>query len=298
VKDKTPVFPATMPWPRFVDFTRQNTRFDALHSLLQETKLPFKVVRLNGGKKPAAHFFISPAQAGSAKIVLVAHYDCVAGSPGANDNAAGVFILIETALKLMENAAAGWLIIFTDKEELESGESLRGQGSFVLADFFRVHSQCPTQFFIFDCCGSGDTLIISTTADYLLKTEKGAGPINIQNKLTLLRQTALNKANETMQKFLLLPAPFSDDAGFLRAGIAAQLITTLPAREASEFAQTVRKDPLYINALVNGALKKKRDQNLFPETWRIVNTPNDTVERLRPEHFGAMARFAAALCRP
>jgi hypothetical protein len=31
----------------------------------------------------------------------------------------------------------------------------------------------------------------------------------------------------------LPPTPFSDDAGFLRAGLAAQTITVLPAKEAA-----------------------------------------------------------------
>jgi hypothetical protein len=303
-----------LPWRRFAAFASPQNRFQNLSALLTECKLPFSVVCLSGGKKPASHFFISPAKGGEAETVLIAHYDCADGSPGANDNAAAVFILIETALKLLNVKKTGWFIILTDNEELESGESLRGQGSFALANFFRngarntrgekqsaernlhpVFNAMP-KFFIFDLCGTGGTLIISTMADYLLKTEKGAGTIDIQKDFAGLRRYAMAKAEETARAFLLMPVPFSDDGGFLRAGLAAQLITALPAAEASAFAARSRSDPLCVNALINGRLRKTRDPALFPETWRIMNTPDDTIERLTPEHFGGIVRFAAALC--
>ena len=290
-----------------------------LGEILNNAALPFSVVRMAGGQKPAAHFFITggkqsggmapapnrPADGTKAggrgsgiQTVLVAHYDSVKDSPGANDNAAAVFMLIEAALKLRAAGASNWLIILTDKEELDSGESLRLQGSFQLARFFRDQTDASRRFFIFDTCGTGNTLIISTTAGYLLKQESGAGRLPaIRKNLEDLRKTAIEKAKETMLDFLLLPTPFSDDAGFLRAGLAAQLITVLPAAEASEFAYLAKKDPRYINALVNMNLKKNRDLSRFPETWRVVNTPQDSTSRLTPSHFASIVKFASALCK-
>jgi hypothetical protein len=320
-KNSPPPFPAEKPWGFFNDFIESTDRFAALDGILNQLALPFSVVRMTGGKKPAAHFFIAGARQGGAgadgtpaetrqpegaktggrdsrQTVLVAHYDSVEDSPGANDNAAAVFMLLETALKLRAAAAANWLIILTDKEELDSGESLRLQGSFQLARFFREQTDAPRRFFIFDTCGTGNTLIISTTAGHLLKQEGGSGQLPaIRKNLEDLRKTAIETAKETMLDFLLLPTPFSDDAGFLRAGLAAQLITVLPAAEASEFAYLAKKDPRYINALVNMNLKKNRDLSRFPETWRVVNTPHDHISRLTPEHFSDTVKFAAALCK-
>ena len=316
-KNNPPLFPAEKPWGFFNDFIESKNRFALLGEILNNAALPFSVVSLAGSQKPASHFFISgggkqcpaaPAEnrpadgvktggRGGVQTVLVAHYDSVADSPGANDNAAAVFMLIETALKLRAAAASNWLIILTDKEELDSGESLRLQGSFQLARFFREQTDAPRRFFIFDTCGTGSTLIISTTAGYLLKQEGGAGRLPaIRKNLEDLRKTATEKAKESMLDFLLLPTPFSDDAGFLRAGLAAQLITVLPAAEASEFAYLARKDRRYINALVNMNFKKNRDLSRFPETWRVVNTPHDDIRRLTPSHFSGTVKFAAALC--
>jgi hypothetical protein len=293
-----PHFPHQPPWSRFAEFTGGN-RFEVLRAVLADMNVPYTVVRLQTNAGAAAHFFIHPASAQQThedKVILAAHYDCVPGSPGANDNAASVFILIETATRLLQNASGNWIIILTDKEELTQGESLKEQGAFPLAHFFKNKSDGRGQYYIFDSCGRGDTLIISTTMDYLLKTETGTRHINIQKKLSALRERAIRKAKETMQPFLLLPTPFSDDAGFLRAGLAAQLITVLPASEAAEFAFLARKEPLYINSLISWNHKKNRDQNRFPQTWRIVNTPDDDIRHLNPEHFASVVRFAVALC--
>jgi hypothetical protein len=90
-------------------------------------------------------------------MVLVAHYDRAADSPGANDNSAAVFLLIETALKLRQKKVTDWMIIFTDKVELTAGEGLTRQGSYALAAGLRQAGLGGGRFFIFDACGTGDT---------------------------------------------------------------------------------------------------------------------------------------------
>jgi hypothetical protein len=322
VKGKERVFPAHPPWIFFKNFIEQEDRFNALQYVLRASGIVYSIVQ-TGAVNPASHLFVSPAKtdvcnataASSAEIkpadekktrpmdakaavVLAAHYDKVSGSPGANDNAASIFILIETIQKLLASGAENWLVIFTDKEELSENDGLRDQGAYQLALKLKCGPLGNARFFIFDCCGRGDTVIISTTAGHLLKTENGAGRIHLQKNLLNLRQTAIKKAAEAMlERCLLLPTPFSDDAGFLMAGAAAQLITVLPSREASEFSSLTRRNPIYINSLVNRKLKKRRDQSLFPQTWRIVNTPEDVEESLNPEHFAAMVKFAVALCK-
>jgi hypothetical protein len=289
-----------VPYHRFNDFIAvDGNRFDVLTSLLDELKLAYRVVTIAGKR----HIFISSAsslfdqEAKKKPVVLVAHYDCVPGSPGANDNGAAVFMLAETARRLRGKPANDWLLIFTDKEELEQGESLKNQGSYLLAKGFRETGLGAGRFFIFDACGRGDTLIISTTADYLLKNEHGKGSAALKNQLRLLRMTALKAAENSGQtRFLLLPTPFSDDAGFLRSGLAAQTITVLPAKEAAEFASVARYNDLYINALISSGRKERHEKNRFPETWRLLNSPHDKESTLNEGNFENIIQFALELC--
>ncbi|MFP3089057.1 M28 family metallopeptidase [Treponema sp. TIM-1] len=305
---KTPL--SEVPYRYFKEFIAPETdRFAFLSALLDKLGLRRSTLTIAGNR----HFMVFPPhegqsspkgqkgqafQASSVPIVLVAHYDRAADSPGANDNSAAVFLLIETAMKLWQKKGKNWLIIFTDKEELTQDEGIKSQGSYTLAMGLRQAGLGRGRFFIFDACGTGDTLIISTTADHLMKNEKGLGIIKTRQAVQQLRNLALETTRELqMDKVLLLPTPFSDDAGFLRAGIPAQTITVLPGKEASPFISLLRNNSGLDQALVNREIQKNYDRRLIPETWRCLNGPGDSYPRLTPEHFSQVVRFACALSK-
>ena len=273
-------------------------RFRALCSILNELNLTFHPANIAGNR----HIFLSAQEIGinwahyAPKIVLVAHYDRVSGSPGANDNSAAVFQLIEAALRLQESGFSQWLIIFTDKEELAHGETIENQGAYTLAMTLKNGGIGESQYYIFDACGVGDTLIISTMADYLMRSEERSGIARARLKVQALRNSALEAARELlMDRVLLAPTPFSDDAGFLRAGIAAQTITMLPASEAASLASALRIRPDYASLLLSAPDSQTRQ--FIPETWRSLNGPQDSPLRLTPEHYKRVVRFACELCR-
>ena len=290
-----------VPYGYFKEFIAPGTdRFAFLKALLDKLALRNSILTLSGNR----HFMVFPpreergSRAGAAPLVLVAHYDRAADSPGANDNSAAVFLLLATAIKLGQKKTAGWMIIFTDKEELRGDEGIKSQGSYTLAVGLRQAGLGGGLFFIFDACGTGDTLIISTTADHLIKNEKGPGIIKTKQAVQRLRNLALETARDLhMDKALLLPTPFSDDAGFLRAGIPAQTITVLPGSEAGPFISLLRSKPGLAQALINREAQKKYDPLLIPETWRCLNGPEDSRHRLTPEHFSQVVRFACALSK-
>ncbi|MDR3248485.1 MAG: Zn-dependent exopeptidase M28 [Treponema sp.] len=291
------------PFHRFFDFIDLKAgRFDILKSLMGEMGLNYMVLPVAGNR----HFLISPSTSGlpfqnhKTVIVLAAHYDRAIGSPGANDNSVAVFLLLKTAQKLMSGNSnvVPWIIILTDKEELTSGQGIREQGSYSLAETLRQSGLGPAQVFIFDACGTGDTLIISTGTDFLLRNEKGAGAQHTRSTIQALRDHALGAARDLgLDKVLLLPTPFSDDAGFLRAGISAQTITVLPAAEASTFVSLVRSRPEISGALISRERAEETESRLIPATWRRLNSESDTHSRLSPEHFDMVARFAEQLCK-
>jgi hypothetical protein len=276
------------PYHRFKDFIAQDAdRLQIIHSILEDLKLPCTTVDIAGN----SHVFLGSA---GVKVTLVAHYDRVSGSPGANDNSAAVFLLIEAAMKL--RGTKGWRVIFTDGEELSSGEGARDQGAYTLAKALRETGGGDGQFFIFDACGSGDTLIISTMADHVIKDEDGLRIARLRRETRILRNRALEAARHLMMdKVLLAPVPFSDDLGFLRAGITAQTITVLPSKEAASLAMNLHKEG-FADSLIKGEARGPRLWPLIPETWKSLNGPRDRPERLTPQHYRMVVRFACALC--
>ena len=275
----------------------QANRLAIINEILNNAALEHEVLELDGGR----HIIVSPPLPKEKylqrpPIILVAHYDRAEGSPGANDNSAAVFILLETAIKLKKNRERNWIIIFTDREELKSGDSIQTQGSYALAKTLTNLKTENAKIFNFDACGRGDTIIISSTMESLLKKEKSRK--KLQESIISLRQYALGIAhNLNMAKVLLAPVPFSDDAGFLRAGLAAQTITVLPSSECIKLVAELRRNPELQELLISAEMQQEQGTRLIPETWRTLNSPTDSHIRLTPEHFRTLARFAEALCR-
>jgi hypothetical protein len=289
-----------IPWGRFSEFIAPEAeRFSVLQSLLEEAGLEYRIVTISGNR----HFFVAPPPPEEEFLrrrltILVAHYDRAQGSPGANDNSAGVFLLIVTAMRLMKAKAANWLIIFTDKEELKPGETIQDQGAYTLAAGLRDTGMENAWIYSFDACGTGDTLIISNTVELMLKGEGSQAKEKIRASIQELREKALTIARDLrMVKVLLAPTPFSDDAGFFLAGVAAQTITMLPSEECTQLVSILRKNPQFAEALISREEQELQYKRLIPETWRSLNGPSDSHLRLTPGNFKTVVRFAEALCK-
>jgi len=296
------------PYEVFFDFIAPDAdRFTILSLHIEKLGLNSLVIPIEGN----SHFFVfpkgknvKPSTGGSfpfrkqSPIILTAHYDRVPDSPGANDNSAAVFQLLKTALRLGEQNIDNWIIIFTDKEELQNGEGIQKQGSFSLAKKLRALGLGNARIFNFDACGAGDTFVFSSTVDYLLKKNKSSRFLRASQTINNLREKALNTARFLhFNKVLLAPTPFSDDAGFLQGGIPVQTITMLPAVEAAPFELLLSDKPDFTDLLISGPMNNSDILEIIPETWRRLNSPEDTYLHLTPEYFERVVRFAAELCR-
>jgi hypothetical protein len=268
------------PYNRFEEFISPDIdRFALLCSVLDDCSLPHQILEIEKNR----HVLVG-SLTGSGKPIFTAHYDRVPKSPGANDNAAAVFLLIETALNFSSHHNNKALFIFTDGEELSKGENLSQQGSYSLGLHLKKNGLENSPIFTFDACGTGDTLVISTAAEELLKHETGEGAETARRKAQALRRFALEAARTArLEKVLLLPTPFSEDAGFLLSGMTAQTITVLPHSEAALVQSN--KNAFFSN----------KDRRLIPETWRSLNGPSDSPLRLTPEHWKNIPAFAEAL---
>jgi len=285
-----------LPWQHFMEFISPTAdRVNLLENLLTTAGLEYNIIKVAKYR----HIIVKPPvpdQPGISPILMVAHYDRVEGSPGANDNSAGVFILIETALKLKKKNINNWRFIFTDGEELKPGESILAQGSYALAEGLKNSKLEKSRIFCIDTCGRGDTLVISSTLEHLLKKEEGGG--KLKESVMELRNMALDIARDlSMKKALLAPTPFSDDAGFFRAGLAAQTITMLPSDECILLVSELRKNSEFADILINARLRKNAFKQTIPETWRSLNSAADSHLRLTPRNFKTVVNFVEALCR-
>ncbi|MDR0598670.1 MAG: Zn-dependent exopeptidase M28 [Treponema sp.] len=295
------------PYRRFMEFIAPRAdRFALLCSILEECSLCRWILEIagkrhiavGGGAAVIPSLGKGPGSGpGQPALIFTAHYDRVPNSPGANDNGAAVFQLVETAASFRRDG--GPLFIFTDGEELSGGESLRNQGSYTLGLYLKENGLGDARIFTFDACGTGDTLIISTAADQLLKNETGLGAEIVRRRVQTLRDEAFKAARAArLEKVQTLPTPFSEDAGFLRAGLAAQTITALPQNEAAAFSSLVRRGGTGAALSRDWAATPPGDRERVPETWRSLNGPGDSFSRLTPEHWKGMVDFAKALGAP
>ena len=300
--NEKPAWTKEFPYDRFLDFLSPNAdRYKMLLELAEKLRLSSSVISIEGGR----HIFIFPpgqklvrAFSGKSPVILTAHYDRVDGSPGANDNSAAVFQLLKTAAILADSGDDNWIIIFTDKEELKAGDKIEAQGSFSLAKKLKSYSLENAKIYNFDACGTGDTLIISSTTDHILKNGERPGLIEARKLIIQLRDHALAAAHSLrLDKVLLAPTPFSDDAGFLRAGLPSQTITMLPAREANTYVSLLRKNPDFADILIAGKFNSLNERRQIPETWRVINSAADIHLRLTPQYFAQVINLAAGLCR-
>ena len=200
---------------------------------------------------------------GKNQIIFSAHFDVVKGSPGANDNASGVAVLLGLCQELRHHHLP-IRVIFFDREEawirtpiLKLG--LLGSQCFVLTND-------PKQFsavYNLEFCGDGECLVLwpVTPEDKRLpavaRIEKIAAEMNLE----------LNFAHVP---WLLLS---SDHLSFRLRGIKNSVtLTLLPASRMAELESQIS------GLSIPGLLSRKKP--VLPEPLSYIHTGEDTSRRL------------------
>ncbi len=311
-----------------LDAPRFSLLKDYLANIAEISMLSLRTVEVRGKR----HLFLRPQKDTPAQTLCIAHYDRTPDTPGANDNTAAVLQLAEAARRLGPHG--NWCMIFSDGEEAASSEGAYGQGAYDLARALKQESEeweKERRIFIFDATGCGEDIIISDTLDRLLK-ERGAERENSEREvLTKLRQSALEASSAvTGLEAFIAPTPFSDDLGFLAAGLFAQTITLLPRKEREKLMASQRYGGENLRALLVQEKKSpvsqiakttpadtarsastKRSatttrpvatgpastgQSIWrPQTWERFHSKADTLETLSPRSFERMVSFMVAL---
>ena len=258
--------PDLPPWfDRFCD--PHADRLSVLAQVLQAALIPFELVK-TGRFRHVQVRYERPVAPVPYEKVLLAHYDRVTGTPGANDNGASVLALVDYLRRPRKGPALR--VVFTDGEELAAGAPVTEQGAHALGRHWGV---VPGLFpVVLDMTGIGDTVVLGHLGEQLVRRTRASSPTapDAYGHLRTLakRFLATCGAGDTLE----VNTPFSDDLGLFLAGIPAVQISLLPRKEALAYRR-VRAEPGELSGGDPGAL---------PPSWKAMHGSDDMPETLWP----------------
>lgn len=231
---------------------------------------------------------------------LVAHYDRVPGTTGANDNSSGVFALLEAAKKIAKmNSVHNVRIIFTDGEE-DGRRGVVFQGAYSLAKKLHELNSDDGDIFVFDCVGRGDIPVICEIEL----------PPKVDRNFARKYFSLVNQTQSLISKFssmpnLVLPASFSDNAGFIANGIPAVAITMLPKDEVINYMSNLKRIPGLKQSVMKRKLEDIPDKiapeyilrESIPLTWRYFHTEYDRSTTLTLGSFKIIEKIIDEIVR-
>jgi len=215
---------------------------------------------------------------------VIAHYDRVSDTEGANDNSFAVFVLMNWAKKLSQSSYAHNIrIIFTDGEESEKG--LNSQGAFHLAGLLQKLNITKDEVFVFDCMGRGNIPVLCD-----INVPSGASE-SFKKEYAKLEGEATKLMDKSTAHWLTLPTSYSDNAGFIARGIPAVTITMLPSKEAENYLSLLLKTKAKSIEELNRMNFNADEKKLYPETWNLINSSQDKKETLTDESQGIFEKI-------
>ncbi|UYT08091.1 M28 family metallopeptidase [Treponema denticola] len=276
-------------------------RCDFISQWLSAHNVPHSIVNLAQKK----HIIIKyPAQFYDKNFkmkTLTAHYDRAPDTQGANDNSASCFILMNFAKKLCSYTRPHNIkIIFTDGEEAGAA-GLKEQGAYTLGTGLKKLKMDGDDIFVFDMCGRGDTLILSRSGIFGRDKAKTKRLDELHKRAGLLAQRACPN------QWLSMLTAYSDNAGFIAAGLFAQVITVLPRKEAETLLHCLPKEKLTgqnktaMGELTDMVIKNQKPpqgspfEKIIPFTWQLMHTADDKIETLNSEAFTLTEKYLTAL---
>ena len=212
--------------------------------------------------------------AGSRVLLLAAHHDAVPGSPGANDNAAAVGILLALRERLEANPPRRLTVrlgFFGGEERGMLGSRVYARAA-ALEDLVGVVS--------LELCGVGDSLVLWDVTPAVLATPLVQAWIAAVESLGYRRQESYQLAE---------PVPFfgSDHRPFADRGVAAVGLTAVPAHAIGPLRT-------FIYGGVRGVLVPPARR---PPPFTTYHTVDDAPETLDPAALLAVTRALEGLCR-
>jgi hypothetical protein len=243
-------------------------REGAVARFLAARGIPFTTHRFSTFEGVGDNFAVEVGR-GDRVLVLAAHHDAVPGSPGANDNAAAVGILLHLIDRVAATVAPSVRVrfLFPACEEL----GYLGARAYVRAT--------PTANIVgvlsLELCGIGDSLAVWDAGDEtpFLRTVGGA-----LDALGLRRDEQWHQVGR-------IPVFGSDHRAFAAAGVPAYGLTVIPAREADALRSFVLSP---VRSALMHAVRR-------PVPFDTYHTPKDRGATLEPAALDLAARALAAI---
>jgi Zn-dependent M28 family amino/carboxypeptidase len=213
--------------------------------------------------------FVVEEGSGDRVLVVCAHHDAVPGSPGANDNAAAVGILLHLIPSLPAIVPRGWRVrlLFTAAEELDYLGARAYVAEMPIADIAGALS--------LELCGIGDAIALWDAPD----------------DAPFLRQvsTALEAAGLARDRghhvVGRIPVFGSDHRAFASAGIPAYGFTVVPTAHAEALRQFVLSP---VRSTFRALVRR-------PPPFDTYHTSGDRLETLAPAALELAARALTAI---
>lgn len=232
---------------------------------LDRRAIPFSRHRFETPEGRGENFSVELGS-GDRILVLCAHHDAVPGSPGANDNAAAVAILLHLIPPLERAVPRGWRVrlLFTAAEELDYLGARAYVGETPLEGIAGVLS--------LELCGIGDAVALWDVA----------AQTPFLDSVTRALTAAGLRGDEGHHVVGRIPVFGSDHRAFAGAGIPAYGFTIVPRTHAESLRRFVLNP-------VRGTFRALVHR---PPPFDTYHTSRDTLETLDP---AALQQAAAAL---
>jgi Zn-dependent M28 family amino/carboxypeptidase len=236
---------------------------------LQRRGVPFARRPFRSREGAGENFAVEVGE-GDRVLVLVAHHDAVPGSPGANDNAAAVAVLLVLLDRLARRSPRGLRVrlLFTAAEE----RGYLGARAYVrqerLDEVLGVLS--------LELCGIGDALAI---------WDAPAAPPPFLRALTAAFEAAGLNRDEGYHVVGRVPVFGSDHRAFAAVGVPAYGLTVVPRREA----EALRR---FVFSPVRSALRAVVRR---PPPFDTYHTARDAVSTLEPAALEQVGRALDAV---
>jgi hypothetical protein len=204
-----------LPLTRLLESRDNAAREAAVARYLTARGVPFTSHRFSTFEGHGENYAVDVG-GGDRLLYLIAHHDAVPGSPGANDNAASVAILLTLLERLATAPPSGVRVrlLFPACEEL----GYLGARAYV--------HETPLEGVVgalsLELCGIGDTLVVWDAKDEtpFLRTVRGAF------------ESLGRRADESYHVVGKIPVFGSDHRAFAAAGVPAYGLTVVPVAEA------------------------------------------------------------------
>ncbi len=180
--------------------------------------------------------------AGAPEWLVGAHYDSAPGSPGGNDDASGVAVLLALAERLShrELPRRVRLVAFVNEEPPHFGRST--MGSRVFADALAARGELPEAVIVLDSVGYYDarentqryaspvhSLWFGTAGDFVAFIGDDLSEPLLRASIGRFREGARIRSEGAVVSRSMLGASWSDHASFWRHGVPAILVTDTAA---------------------------------------------------------------------